>query len=205
MGLGIQTAVQILVEGLVLPVGGDDLFHGAGVFGIDVEGGSLVAGQLLEGGRLIVAVQFGIQDAVTGALLAATTGDELVIVDVDGHVLADVLEGLGPAQHQQFAFGLLHGFGEQQRALHVDMGLFAFKGSHQTVQAGMLFSIGIALAGDGIEKELFLFGISAGTRHDMFLQGPQARCLFLLYGPLLAAGAARGVHALAHGLLSPDG
>lgn len=38
-----------------------------------------MAGQFLEGGRLIVAVQFGIQDAVTGALLTATAGNELII------------------------------------------------------------------------------------------------------------------------------
>ena len=91
-----------------------------------------------------------------------------------------MLQSFCPAQHQQFALGLLHGFGEEQGAFHVNMGLLAFKGGHQTIQAGMLFGVGVALAGDGIQKELFLFRVSAGTRHGIFFQGPAGPvCWFL--------------------------
>ena len=165
MGGWIHSLVQILVEGLVLPVGGDDVFHSLGVFGADYEGGGLVPGKFLQGSCLIVAVEFWIKDAVPRTLLAAASGKELIVVDVDGHVLANVLQSLCPAKDKELAFGLAHGFSEEQGSFHVDVGLFAFKGCHKAVEAGMLFGVGIGLAGNAVENELFLFGKGAVAHH----------------------------------------
>jgi len=53
-----------------------------------------------------------------------------MIVDVDGDVLGDVLQRLGPAQGQVLAFGLLHRIGEVLGALDVDLGALHLETLH---------------------------------------------------------------------------
>ena len=109
------------MEGFPFPVGGDLVDHHLGVFGGDVEGGLHPLGELLNGQIEEIPVQFGIENPVT-SLVPGSADQELMVVDVDGHVLGDVLQRLGPAQGQVLAFGLLHRVGEVFGALDIDLG-----------------------------------------------------------------------------------
>ena len=168
MRVGRQAAVQVLMKGLVLPVGGDDVLDHLGIFRIHFKRRRFVARQFLQGRSLIVSVQFGIQNAVARALTTATAGNELVVVNVDRHLFANVLERLGPAQHEHLPFGFLHGFGEQLCPLHVDEGLLAVKHPDHLVHARMQQFVGILLAVNLVFNDPFLSGksITFGTcRH----------------------------------------
>ncbi len=109
------------MEGLALPEGGDFLGDDLAVFLLYDEGAHVALGEF--GHRHVeeVAVQLGVEDAIT-ALAAGAAGQELVVVDVDRDLLGHVLEGLGPAQHEGLALRLAHGLREVLAALDVDLG-----------------------------------------------------------------------------------
>ena len=114
---------------LPFPVGGDLVDHHPGVFGADVEGGLDPLGELLDGQIEEITVQFGIEDAVA-ALVSGTPDQQLVIVDMHGDVLGDVLQRLGPAQGQVLTLGLLHRLGEVFGALDIDFGAHHLEALH---------------------------------------------------------------------------
>ena len=142
-----------------------------------------------------------------------------------------MLQSLCPAQDQKLPFGLAHGLCEEQGPFHVDVGLFALKGCHKAVEAGMLLGIGVGLAGNAVENELFLFGKGAVAHHGkvppsicslfcVLCEGqkglvPSARkerglglavfCCGACRSSARACGCTRGINALAHGFLPPDG
>ena len=64
MGFGGQTAIQVLMEGFVLPVRCNEVFDDLRVVGIDFEWSGFMSGKLLQGRSLIISVQFRIQYAV---------------------------------------------------------------------------------------------------------------------------------------------
>ena len=118
---GGQGFVKVFVVGLAFPVGGDLFHNNLDVFLRNLEGALVAVFEVGQHLAVKVAVNFGVQNAVA-AKLAHAASNKLVGGDVDGHLFGNVLEGLGPAQGQQFAFGFTHGFGEILGAFNVHMG-----------------------------------------------------------------------------------
>ncbi|KAF5044587.1 hypothetical protein DSECCO2_490250 [anaerobic digester metagenome] len=152
-----QGGVELLVEGLALPEGGDLLDDDHGVLGGDGRGRGRAVRQLLHRDVQEVAVQFGVEDAVA-AVAAGAAEQELVVLDIDGHVLGDVLHGLGPAQNQRLAFGLLHGLGEIEGSFYVNARLLPVESLQHLENTTVCFAKSVFLALDFVIKPLFLRG-----------------------------------------------
>ena len=88
---------------------------------VDEKGGNGSFGKLVDRQIEKVPVQFGVQDAVA-PLAPGAADQQLVVIDVHRDVFGDVLQGLGPAQHQGLPLGLAHGLGEIFAPLDVDLG-----------------------------------------------------------------------------------
>ena len=116
-----QGLVEVFVVGLAFPVGGNLFHNNLDVFLRNLEGALVAVFEVGQHFAVKVAVDFGVQNAVTPKLAHAAS-NKLVGGDVNGHLLGNILEGLGPAQGQQFAFGFTHGFGEILGAFNVHMG-----------------------------------------------------------------------------------
>ena len=161
-----QSGGQSFVVGLALPVRSDLFDHALGVFSGDGGGRGGAGGQVFHGHVQEVAVQFGVQDAVT-AVAAGAAQQQLVVLHVHGDVLGDVHQSLGPAQHQGLAFGFLHGLGEVQGAFDVDAGLHAVEAFQHAEHALVGGAETVDLAFDLIEQALFLGGsaFANGLRH----------------------------------------
>jgi hypothetical protein len=122
--VGGQGGVELFVKGLALPEGSDLLDDDLRVLGGDGRGGLGAGGEVAHRDVQEVAVQFRIENAVT-AVATGATQKQLVVLDIYGHVLGDVTEGLGPAQDKRLSLGLLHGLGEIQRPFDIDAGLLS--------------------------------------------------------------------------------
>ena len=142
--------------GLALPVGGDFFHNDLGVFGSDLSGGLLTGGQVAHSDVKEVAVEFGVQDAVTAVLSGGAAEEELTVLNDDGDVLGDVHEGLGPAEHEGLAFGFLHGLGEVQGALNVDVRGLTIELGDQLHHAAVRVIVHVLLALLTVEDTLFL-------------------------------------------------
>ena len=110
------------MESLSFPIRSDFFDGDAGIFLGNAERGLGTVGQFLNGQIHKIAVQLGKEDAIATPA-ADAAGQELIVVDIDGDVLGDVLEGLGPAQNEGLAFRPLKGFGEITGPFHIDHGL----------------------------------------------------------------------------------
>ena len=173
--LGRQGGGQGFVVGLALPVGGDLLDDALGILSGDGGRRGGAGGQVLHGHVQEVAVQFGVQDAVT-AVAAGAAQQQLVILHIHGDVPGDVHQGLGPAQHQGLPFGLLHGLGEVQGAFDVDTGLHAVETFQHAEHALMGGAEAVDLAFDLVEQALFLGG-SAFANSLGHIRSPLEGCL----------------------------
>ena len=151
-----EGVVQIFMVGLALPVGGDFFHNDLGVFGSDLSGGLLTGGQVAHSDVKEVAVEFGVQDAVTAVLSGSAAEEELTVLNDDGDVLGDVHEGLGPAEHEGLAFGFLHGLGEVQSALNVDVRSLTIELGDQFHHAAVRVIVHVLLALLTVEDTLFL-------------------------------------------------
>ena len=163
-----QGGVEGLVVGLAFPVGGDFFNNALGVFGRDCGGRGFAGGQIAHRNIQKVAVQFGVQNAVT-AIAASAAKQQLVFLHVDGHVLRNMHKGLGPAQHQGLTVCFLHGLGEVQGAFDVDARLLTFKAFQQLENAGVGCAELVFPALDLVVQPLFLGGAafaSGGAHHD---------------------------------------
>ena len=94
---GRKSLVQSFMVGAALPEGSDLFDHDLGVFGADGGRRLRTGGQVAHGDVKEVAVEFGIEDAVTAVMTTAAAEQELVVLHHDGDVLGDVHESLGPA------------------------------------------------------------------------------------------------------------
>ena len=155
---GGQSAVQRFVVGTALPEGSDLFDHDLGVFGADGGRRLGTGGQVAHGDIEEVAVEFGIQDAVTTVMTAAAAEDELIVLHHDRDVLGDVHQSLGPAEHQRLTHGFGHGLGEVQGAFHVDGGFLAVETFEQLEHALVGFAIDVFLASELVFKALFMRG-----------------------------------------------
>ena len=167
MHFGGQGGVEGLVVGLALPVGCNFFNNALGVFGRDGGRRGFAGGQVAHRNIKKVAVQFGVQNAVT-AIATGAAKQQLVFLHIDGHVLRNVHEGLGPAQHQGLTVCFLHGLGEVQGAFDVDARLLAFKAFQQLENAGVGFTELVFPALDLVVQTLFLRGAafaSGGAHH----------------------------------------
>ena len=125
-----------------------------------VAGGLLAGGQVAHGDVEEVAVEFRIQDAVTADLGTGAAEQQLTVFDFHGHVLGDVHERLGPAEHEGLPFGFLHGLGEVQGAFHVDDGGLSFKLGDEVEHAGMRVIVLVLFALLFVKDALFLRGMA---------------------------------------------
>ena len=166
MYFGGQGGVEGLVVGLALPVGCNFFNNALGVFGRDGGRRGFAGGQIAHRNIKKVAVQFGVQNAVT-AIAASAAKQQLVFLHVHGHVFRNVHEGLGPAQHQGLTVRFLHGLGEVQCAFNVDARLLAFKAFQQLEHAGVGFAELVFPALDLVIQTLFLRGaaFASGGAH----------------------------------------
>ena len=135
----------MLMVGLAFPIGGDLFHQNLHVLGIDEEGAFFAVGQVLHDLNIEVAVDFGIEDAVAPEL-AHATGQKLIRGDVDGHLFRHVLEGLGPAQGQQLAFGLAHGLRKIPGTLNIDVGDGELNAIQNLVDPFAAFTVDLFLA-----------------------------------------------------------
>ena len=142
--------------GLALPVGGDFLHNDLGVFGSDLSGGLLTGGQVAHSDVEEVAVEFGVEDTVAAVLSGSAAEEELTVLNDHGDVLGDVHEGLGPAENEGLAFGFLHGLGEVQGALNVDVRSLTIELGDQFHHATMGVIVHVLFALLAVEDALFL-------------------------------------------------
>ena len=153
---GGKSLVQSFVIGAALPERSDLLNHDLGVFGADGSRRLRAGWKVAHGDVEEVAVEFGVQDAVTAVMTTAAAEEELVVLHHDGDVLGNVHQSLGPAENQRLTHGFGHGLREVQSAFDVDSGLLAVETFQQLEHALVGFAIDVFFTGDVVFETLLM-------------------------------------------------
>ena len=156
MNFGGKSLVQSFVIGAALPERSDLLNHDLGVFGADGSRRLRAGGKVAHGDVEEVAVEFGVQDAVTSVMTTAAAEEELIVLHHDGDVLGNVHQSLGPAENQGLTHGFGHGLREEQSAFDVDSGLLAVETFQQLEHALVGFAIDVFFTGDVVFETLLM-------------------------------------------------
>ena len=168
--------VQMLVEGLALPVGGDFFHNDFEILGRNLEGALIAVVQVANHFAVKVTIYFRVEDSVT-AKLADAASEELVRRNPDRDLFGYVFQSLGPAECEKLAFRLLHALGEPPGALDINERngeLVAFKNLVDTFAAPAVDCL--------VDDAFFLRGKDEIVTHYLILQKrlasnvPEAPC-----------------------------
>lgn len=168
--------VQMFVEGLALPVGGDFFHDDVEILGRNLEGALVAVVQVADHFAVKVTVYFRIEDTVT-AKLADAAREKLIRSNPHSDLLGYVFQGLGPAEGEELAFRLLHALSEPPGALNINernSELVSFKNLVDTLTAPAVDFL--------VDDAVFLRGKDEIFTHYLILQKrlasnvPEAPC-----------------------------
>ena len=169
---GRKAPVQSLMKGSAFPVGRYFLRRDADVLLAHVQGRRFPVRKRAQRFVHEIAVQFGIQNAVTPGVGAAAPHNKLHGLHIYRNVLGNMLQRLCPAQHQGLPLCPSHGFREQPSALYVDDRRHAVKSVQNGEQTGMLLPVGVVSAAREFPQQQFLIGTTTCFTHDNSLSCP---------------------------------